>query len=190
MFRRLDYGAVPGFAPICMDSNDPFTVECSFKKRLMRDCPEADPIELTKLAAFVTEFVKTNFRPVKKLDFEEWLEQTSYNEQRKNQLRQAKDFADRPDYATCQKVDSFVKTESYPEFKHARMINSRNDKFKCYSGPFFKAMENEVYKYHSFIKHVPVPDRPALICALDKSGGFKYATDFTAFESHFKKNIM
>lgn len=70
------------------------------------------------------------------------------------------------------------------------MINSRNDTFKCYSGPFFKAMENEVYKYHSFIKHVPVPDRPALICALDKSGCYKYATDFTAFESHFKKEIM
>lgn len=64
MFRRLDYGAVPGFAPICMDSNDPFTVECSFKKRLMRDCPKADPIALLNLSIFVKEFVTENFRPI------------------------------------------------------------------------------------------------------------------------------
>lgn len=41
-FRQLRYGSVTGYAPIHVDANDPHTVECAFKKRLMRDVPVGD----------------------------------------------------------------------------------------------------------------------------------------------------
>jgi hypothetical protein len=71
------------------------------------------------------------------------------------------------------------------------MINSRCDAFKVWSGPLFKSIENYVYEHIPFfIKHVPVPDRPALIMALKRAGVYFYATDFTAYESHFTPEFM
>lgn len=127
------------------------------------------------------------FAKVRVLDFEEWLEGTTYDENRKNQLRVVREKlrGGRPTKKQCSRVDSFVKNESYDAFKHARMINSRCDAFKVYSGPMFKAIENEVYKNSWFIKHVPVPERPDRVAAMKKAGLRYWSTDFTAFESHF-----
>lgn len=90
----------------------------------------------------------------------------------------------------CSHIDSFVKLEAYPEYKEARWINSRHDYFKSYSGRFFKSIEDVVYKNPWFIKHVPVPDRPALINQLYSAGLYFYENDFKAFESHFTRKIM
>jgi hypothetical protein len=88
------------------------------------------------------------------------------------------------------RCDSFIKLENYDEFKEARWINSRSDKFKVIAGPMFKIVEDALYQDHHFIKHVPVPDRPALIAALVKGGCRYFSTDYTAFESHFTDQIM
>jgi len=174
-----------------MDSNDPETVEGAFRKRLMRDVPQPEPDCLRGLADFVKQYCKIHLRPVVPYTFEDWLAATSYNEERKQQLREARSkFTTRPSKRACSAIDTFVKTESYPEFKHARMINSRRDVFKAYSGPFFKAIEDVVYKLPEFIKHVPVPERPAKVAALRRTGLNYWATDFTAFESHFTVDIM
>jgi len=86
---------------------------------------------------------------------------------------------------------SFPKDETYPEFKHIRGINSRTDAFKCKVGPIFKAIEKIVYSHPSFIKHVPVHKRPIYIMEMLNEHGGKYlATDYTAFESLFVKEIM
>jgi len=191
MFRRLNHCAVPGFAPICMDSNDPKTVECAFKQRLMRDVPEANPVWLSEFTAFVHDYVQ-RFPCVRVLDFEEWLASTTYNESRKNELRQAYDRlgGGRPTKHQCSHIDTFVKTEFYPTWKHARMINSRCDAFKVWSGPMFKAIEDVVYAEPEFIKHIPVPERPAVISAMKHAGSRYFATDFTAFESHFVPALL
>lgn len=124
--------------------------------------------------------------------FEDWLESTNYNQARKDELRAAyeRNRGGRPSKHRASHVDSFIKLESYPEFKEARWINSRSDDFKAYSGPFFKAIEEELYRNKWFIKHVPVPDRPALVNALAKSGLYYYENDYKAFESHFVQEIM
>lgn len=192
MFRRLEFGAVRGFAPICVDSNDTFTVACGFYKRLLRDLPAFDPLRIEKLKLFVHEFVRANFDPVVATDFETWLQSESYDENRKKQLRQAHESlrGGPPTARQCSHIDTFVKSEAYSEFKHARMINSRSDAFKVWFGPWAKAMEEEVYKYPMFIKHVPVVDRPAAVRNIIAAGMNYYATDFTAFESHFIPEIM
>jgi hypothetical protein len=126
------------------------------------------------------------------MDFEEWLSSTSYNDARKNELRFANEQlrGGLPTRKLASHIDTFVKTEFYPTLKHARMINSRHDAFKVWSGPRFKAIEEVIYDLPWFIKHVPVPMRPFKIMDLRKSGCHYYATDFTAFESHFIPKLM
>lgn len=74
--------------------------------------------------------------------------------------------------------------------KMPRLINSRCDAFKVWFGPLAKSMEDHVYASHYFIKHVPVPNRPALLDTLVRDGLKYFSTDFTAFESHFTRQVM
>lgn len=187
MFRRLNHCAVPTYAPLSMDSNDPDTVQCSFLKRLLRDVPVAKPGILREFKEFVRRYLVANVRKSEPLDFEEWLEGTSYNTTRKEELRAVYDLerGAPPGRRARQKVDAFVKTEFYCEWKNARMINSRCDKFKVWSGPRFKAIENVVYEIPEFVKHVPCDERPSRVAGFKKAGRRYYATDFTAYESHF-----
>lgn len=192
MYRRLNSCAVPGYAPLCMDTNDPDTVECAFKQRLLRDVPAVDKRMLRRFRLFVKQFLVANVQRARNIEFEEWLEGTSYNQQRKDQLREAHDSlrGGRPTRHQASHIDSFVKSEFYPTWKHARMINSRADVFKAWSGPKFKAIEEVVYALPEFIKHVPVPLRPGRVAALKQAGRHYYATDFTAFESHFTPEVL
>jgi hypothetical protein len=71
------------------------------------------------------------------------------------------------------------------------MIMSRSDHFKAWAGPYVSAMEDIVYHHMpEFIKHTPVPDRPAKVLALKQAGLTYYQTDFTKFESHFVRELM
>lgn len=90
----------------------------------------------------------------------------------------------------AQKVNSFVKLESYDQYKYARWINSRGDRFKAWAGPLFKSIEMVVYQDRHFIKHVPIPDRPELVKGLIKGSLRYFNTDFTAFEKHFVEEIQ
>lgn len=192
MFRRLNFGAVPGFGPICLDSNDPKIVEQGFRKRLLRDVPLVDPQRLARLKTFVGAWLDKHVSPVNPTSFEEWLASTSYSEERKVELRKAHESlrGGRPTRRQCTSNASFVKSEYYTNLKHARMINSRHDAFKVWSGPWFKAIENELYRRPEFVKHVPVPDRPQLVKGLRQANTHYYQTDFTAFEGSFTPAVM
>lgn len=189
---QLPYGAVPGLNPVSMDTNDPYTFACGYKQRLLREIPTPQPGALEGLASFVDEWLQANIRPVTPLEFEEWLASTGYNEHRKQQLRDAHDEL-RDGFPTkrqCQHVDTHGKHESYPEYKHMRTINSRCDAFKAFSGPLFKAIEEELYRHRYFVKHMTPQDRMERVRGINKIGGHCYATDFTAFESHFTPEVM
>jgi len=192
VYRKLPFGAIPGYAPLCFDSNDPKTVESAFLMRLMRTVPKADPTVLARLESFVDDFLRRNVPKVEPMEFEDWLASTSYDELRKAALRAEHEalLGGRPSKRRASHVKSFVKTESYPEWKYPRMINSRCDTFKAYSGRFFKAIEEAVYKLPYFIKHTPVPERPRVVDALRRSGSLYYETDYSAFECHFTDEIM
>ena len=193
MFRLMSRKvAVPGYAPICVDSNDVDTIGCGFRKRLFRDLPERKPSVIEALKRFTREFCEKHFDKVTAPSFEEWLDGTTYSEKRKNDLRRVHVglHGGRPTKKECSRIKTFVKSEFYKFFKHARMINSRCDKFKAWSGPMFKAIEHEVFKLPQFIKHTPVPERPGKIAGLVRAGRKYYVTDYTAFESHFSSDIL
>jgi len=126
--------------------------------------------------------------------FEEWLEATPYPQSRKDELTKQWNKCNRQ---PCQRlfswVKSFIKDETYPEYKYPRSINSRCDQAKCYFGPVVQAVSDRLFSKPDFIKKVPVPERPLVIRDTLLSSGEDddyIFTDYTAFEAHFIKEIM
>ena len=173
---------------------DAATMRAGVQKRFAFKTPNPDPLVVSRLRKFVRNFVRNNFQPLARdvdLSVEGWLQETNYPAYRKVELakkwEQITDFDDKKHF----RVKSFMKDEHYPEYKHARAINSRTDEFKCMVGPMFKRIEKEVFTLDWFIKKVPVKDRPQYV--MDKvysENGVYYATDHTAYEAHFTKELM
>lgn len=189
---------VYGHAPPHPDHTDPKTVLAGGFKRFMRRTPDPDPKLLGDLKDFVRKEIERNplWTPLDSTSdtsFETWVSSTSYPEWRREDLRQTWKQYDghlRPWHTVC---SSFMKDETYGgcEYKHARCIMSTHDVFKCEVGPIFRLIEKKVFKDPSFIKYVPVPDRPQTILEKLWQPGAKYiATDYTAYESHFVASLM
>lgn len=150
---------------------------------------------------FVRKWVRKNLQPLdpnEDFDFEKWLEGTNYSEERKVEIRRAKeniqyDIDDKDAYGdnAYATVKYFVKEEFYPEPKHHRGIWARCDEFKCISGPFFKKIEEQLFKLPYFIKKVPKDQRPDYIRKLVENAAMIYQiTDFTSYESQFTTALM
>jgi hypothetical protein len=175
------------------DPGDPDTMKAGVQKRFAMCTPTPDPELLAEFKRFVKDWVHSNLTPLSPtsdLSVNTWLESCNYPKWRKNQLLMKHNkIVDRrdPKYAL---VKSFMKDECYPEYKHARAINSRTDEFKTLVGPIFRLIEKELFQLHWFIKKIPVADRPKYLA--DKIGwGSKFiATDHTAYEAHFTAEIM
>lgn len=165
--------------------------------RVLLAAPKSDPEWMGEFKTFVQNWLKKNLVPLESssdVSLETWLNGTNYSAKRKQELREkwAKvvDIRDKTKkYYACK---SFVKDEVYPEYKHARGISSRSDEFKCFTGPYFKLIENVVYKLKYFIKHIPVADRPKYLLDLLRPalGQECRATDFIKFESLFVEALM
>lgn len=154
--------------------------------------PEEDL--LAKLKAFVLLWCCSNLVPLpsdENLDVDAWLETTGYSRGRINELREKYNKIGGVLEPRHYLVKSFVKDESYPDYKHARWINARTDEFKCAVGPTFKAIEKSLFSMPWFIKKIPVKDRASYIYNNVYRLGAKYiCTDYTAFESHFTRDLM
>jgi len=158
---------------------------------MAREVPVPKPAVLARFKAYC-EQVASELPTLPPMDFEDWLASTSYNEARKQELRTAYDenHAQPPPRNKAQQVAAFFKTEFYTALKHCRWIASRKDCFKVFAGPAAKTVESVIYSLPWFIKHTPVPDRPAAVASLRQAGRRYYLTDFTAFESHFAPEVM
>jgi len=182
------------------DHTDNDTILGGIKKRFVSRPPEPDVKLLPGFRRFVRRWLKRNLKPLEPnvdTSVETWLEHTNYPAWRKTQLLQAWKnfdgvFIDRWGRTTkYSHVKSFIKDECYPEFKHARAINSRRDEFKCRVGPIFKLIEKEVFKLDWFIKYVPVIDRARhIVDNLSQSGCRIASTDYSSFETHFTRQAM
>lgn len=185
---------IVGFAPPHPNPWGLSTTMLGVCARVARETPGPDPELLKEFSEFVSRRIDELFPggiPATIVDFDKWLFGRSYPEWRKDQLRRK--------WARCRgmlidrhfKDKCFMKDEVYPTFKHARGIYSRSDEFKCFLGPWAELMEEIVYEHESFIKHVPVLERPGKILEkLFYPGAIYVTTDYTAFESHFTQKIM
>lgn len=146
---------------------------------------------------FIRLWLLTHLNPLTEEEipsFETWLSDTPYPQSRKVELTRVWDKANRrPDKSRFRKVKSFIKDETYPDWKYPRLINSRVDEAKCYFGPVVQAVSDVLFSRPEFIKKVPVPDRPQFIRDTLFSSGLDsdyVFTDYTAFEAHFTKEVM
>lgn len=180
--------------------DDPGTLKDGVMGRMgkLMPTPYAGYYDELKLVtqAFCNSFLEP-LRSDTDVSFENWLEHTNYNERRKEELRKCYEEVINPLEKLGTKkqkyflVKLFAKDESYVEFKHARGIYARDDVAKCFFGPYFKCIENVVYEYEAFIKHVPVADRANYIYDLLYRIGGKYVqTDYSSFECHFDRRRM
>jgi hypothetical protein len=157
-----------------------------------------------EFSLFCDQFIKKNFPRLVDLDddFEAWLSGTSYSAADKEKLRAAQDkHADAWMKLTKTACKSFVKDEFYEELKPARSINARHDVWKGLFGPLIKRVEEEVFKHPSFVKKIPVVDRPRYILQVMESAlpvivegddGLMRTlmSDYSAFESLFDRTLI
>ena len=168
-------------------------------RRVATKPPPLNRMFRRQLRHFVRSFchhVLEPIRPDTDLSVEHWLTNVDYTLSRKASLLKTyrSNLAARVSKKYTQ-VDGFVKNESYDEVKAPRLIHSRHDFFKAFSGPLFKAISDGLFKVTDknswFIKNVPVSDRPQVICdKLFELGAEYISTDYTSYESHFTKEIM
>lgn len=167
------------------------------RKRFLSDNGPQPRDFIDKLRAFTSEFCQKHFKPFESgetFDFDIWLSKTNYSESRKRQLRDAFAKVNEPGGLENPKhkiVKSFVKDEAYPEYKYPRLINARVDEAKVQMGPFFKCVEEVVFKLPCFVKKIAVVDRPRYIYEnVYQPGAYYFATDYSQFEAHFKRELM
>jgi len=176
------------------DPTDPDTIEAGARKRFVSTPPTPDPERLSRLTEFVRQWCRENLVPLSPdvdTSVEAWLPKTNYPLGRQQELQTLWDEREQTLTRKDFNVKSFVKDETYPEYKHARIINSRTDMFKCAVGPIFRLIEEQVFKNDAFIKKVPIHLRPKFIRERLVLLGAKYFwADFTSFESHFTPEIM
>jgi hypothetical protein len=149
---------------------------------------------------FVRKWLIDNLEPLdteEMFDFEEWLSGTNYTDKRKQELRKAwegvisDELLDSNELNINAKVKYFVKEEWYPEYKHFRGIWAREDAFKAICGPFFKKIEEALFKLPYFIKKIPKDKRADYIMDFMYNPVYLFeSTDFTAYESHFTTYVM
>lgn len=163
-------------------------------KRTAYKHPDADPVLRKELNTFVKRWCKKNLSPLPAdldVSFTTWIESTKYSRRRKDELIQCWAAFCAPFVKKDTSCKSFSKAESYVAYKHLRGINSRSDEFKCAVGPVFSAIEKVLFKMKWFIKKIPVNDRArAVMERLYDPNATYYATDYSAFESHFDEVLM
>lgn len=199
---------INGTAPCVPDVNHGPTMLHGCLSRFCKNPPSIRPGLLRKLRRFVRKFVRRNYIPLAPdcdYTLETWLAGTNYTDGRKDELRRAfKELSALN--ARDKRCSGFGKREGYMDFKPSRGINSRDDAFKCATGPFFKLMESQVYHqpcydgsglssaredYYPFVKHIPVHLRPEFMMQFfaGEAGPF-YETDYSQFEKHFTPEVL
>jgi len=186
---------IPGITCPRPDPSHAGTLEAGVRKRFAAKPPEFDPELMSEFAEFVRDFLERNIEPLASdtdFSFDHWISTTNYPSWRVEELRTAQSDLETFGLLERDCINKlFCKRESYPKYKHARGINSRTDKFKVFSGPYFKQIEQVIYALPEFIKHVPVKDRPDYIYELlYKFGAQYFTTDYSIFEASFVKELM
>jgi len=196
---------VKGACMLQTDPDDLVSLATGVMARAGAKCPDPKEGIWGDLKKFVIDFCETNLQPLPAdtdVSVERWLEQCkSYTDaRRKELLTKYHAVLNRFDRRKYGRVKAFTKDETYEVtldkdgswlHKLPRGIYSRTDEFKCFTGPFFKAIEQEVFKLHWFIKKIPVRERPAYIMEKVLQIGAKIScTDYTSFEAHFRKKLM
>lgn len=186
------------YSPPRPDPADVLTMIGGVIKRFCYNPPPLNRTEKRKLIRFVDSWLRhpsSGMTPLTNEEipsFDEWIENAPYSEARKRELKHVWNSCSRlPQWRKWKIVKSFIKDETYSEYKYPRLINSRVDTAKCFWGPYVEAVSKKLFANPWFIKNTPVAERPQVLRdALFKPGQKYIFTDYTAFEAHFTPEIM
>lgn len=174
--------------------HDTETMMAGVVKRTGAKVPVAKPEVMERFRKFVKRWLEENLVPLDSttdVSFETWLSGTTYPQWRKDQLRESyQNYLDHGLTERDKHCKSFQKDEFYESYKHARGINSRSDKFKTVTGPWFKVIEKVLYELPWFIKHVPVSERPKFL--QERLGMYDkiFGTDYSSYECLFTPELI
>lgn len=186
---------VPYAAMPIADPHDQENYRRGITHRIGRWSAPIPAVILAQIRAHALEIIEELFPSVDVSvpSFEEWLESTSYTNARRAQLMKIhNDSRDTFENACLSRVKAFIKKEKFVGYKNPRIIASRDDPFKCFSGRFFRAVEDVVFSMPMFIKHVPVPVRARYVMdhlGVVEPGWRVYVNDHTSFEVHAHKTM-
>lgn len=202
------YFRMQDVAPIKIDPQSPSTLAEGLCGRLARELPRADETLLSRFRTWALEDMNTRVVPLpadQDLSVPAWLERTNYTAEEKQEFL---DLAKELDAYTQThvKLKVFGKDEFLAAFKYLRLIAGREKAVPVILGPAMKAIEDHVYSDPSFIKKVPIYDRPAYMltmCSAEREdfgfpgvvegddalfyhNGKWYETDYSSYECHFR----
>lgn len=184
---------IQGHVPLLLDRNDPANQREGLEKRLLQRLPDPEPDLMCRFKSFVSKWLDKHCSPLERIpEFEEWLGHAPYPEHRRVELRRVHQSLNGglPTKGQRQKVSSFPKVESYPEYKYLRWINSRSDHVKVTVGPAFHAIEGYLFSMPYFAKRFKAPGELAAHIR-DAPKALNWASsDYTAFESHMRVAMM
>lgn len=133
--------------------------------------------------------VQKSFWPTRE-EAKEWINCRPYSNQEKMRLQKCVD-----EYFDCIKelklnYSMFMKKETYPEVKAARMICNCSKDIKWLFGTMQHELQQKFFTLPCTVKHIPVADR--LQYVTERMSGHKhyYATDHTSFESSQTKPLL
>lgn len=152
--------------------------------------PQGDRSELSMFEEYACAFICRNFTPLiaeDVPDFHEWLKGSSYSSGRQEYLRvirNGKASLSSRDVAS----KSFIKWESYEEYKAPRAINSPDDFSKALLGPLVSASDKKTFKSKWFVKGTDPKDWPRKLRDLFGDSPVM-ETDFSSFEAHHRHTM-
>lgn len=180
-----------GYKP---DDSDLASIIDGIKHRVGGVTPSICKRTVAEFKSFVSKLLRLfpRLEPDTDVSPETYIAGLNFPQSRKDQLTRAvQNVEERTKKMNPLDVKSFIKEETYGEPKAFRTINSRIDEYKVQVGPWVHAVEKLIFKMKWFIKTIPVAERAAkVIERLEKQGNVYMSTDFTAFESSFRKEIM
>jgi len=189
----------PHVEGLCMPHPDPSDATTALTGAMYRFCREIPAKNFPKreFTEFVKFWLEDNMIPIEPFadtSVRAWLDKTPYTLKRKHELMTKFDQLNCAAYQLDDRylqVKSFIKDEVYPEYKHARAINSRTDEFKCAVGPICQLISDKMFSLPWFIKKIPIANRPKYILdRLQRAGSTYFTSDYTSFEAHFKAEMM
>lgn len=178
------------------DPADSMSMAAGCMKRFAVRPPVHNVNLIAELREFVQKWLKENMVPLSPdtdTSFETWCKEVNQPLWRREEYAEAYERVTNGSKwdSHWHKVKGHMKDESYGEYKFPRGINARKDEFKVTVGPIFKLIEDQLYKHPSFIKHVPVSERPRYIKDyLWLNAGVYFATDYTSFEALITPLLM
>jgi len=169
------------------------TVAAGLAKRVCAQLAYPDPAILVKAREFSRQRVREVFDALPadtELSVEKWLAESNYPLWRREELAAAQRFLPGALPRKYYEFKSFVKSENYPTYKHARTIQAPTDEAKVHFGPSIAACEHVAFTQPFFIKKVPVSERPAYIMEMFSPGVRVAASDFSSFEVSWQRAQM